>query len=477
MPISILVADEELWAFRQVFQEACGGEARLIPAWPIALAQDLIRRAQPDWIFLGAGDSGAAQACRQVRRWAPRARLIGVGGPARAEAALELARLGMEGLLSRPLATPALRTQIAALLAVENSAAASETELPVLIGEDDGLEQARQLIEKVAPTDASVLLRGESGTGKEVAAGLIHRLSLRHAAPFIKLNCAAIPRELLESELFGYEPGAFTGASRKKAGKFELAHGGTIFLDEISELHPSMQAKLLHILQDGEFSRLGAEASQTAEARVIAASNLDLEAAVAAGRFRADLYYRLNVVSVRLPPLRERAGDIPYLVEYFRRRHARQYGAEVAPLSPDAMSRLQQYPWPGNVRELENFVRRYLILADEAQALDELAKPAREGTATMPRPGAPVLAASQPSLIEIGRRAAREAERAAILGALEQTRWNRRQAARLLKVSYKALHNKLRDMKQDAAPPPVRPAGAMRPWPAAEGRSRAAAAG
>ncbi|MGH9534862.1 MAG: sigma-54 interaction domain-containing protein [Terriglobales bacterium] len=333
----------------------------------------------------------------------------------------------------------------------------SSDETP-LLGETLAVREVRQRLARIARSEAPVLLRGESGTGKEVAARLLHRWSPRAAAPFVRLNCAAIPAELLESELFGYEAGAFTGAARRKLGKFELAARGTLMLDEISEMQPGLQAKLLHILQDGEYSRLGAERSQTAQARVVAASNVALEAAVGAGRFRADLFYRLNVVVVRLPPLRERREDIPLLAEYFLRKHGAE-GGWLA-LSVEVRQALLRHAWPGNVRELENLMRRLVILGDEAQALEDLraelrAGPLEEGEKPAASGGVGSDArGSEESglgLVAIGKRAAWEAERRAILAALEATRWNRRQAAQLLQVSYKALHNKLRAMNREAA--------------------------
>lgn len=323
-----------------------------------------------------------------------------------------------------------------------------------LLGEAPAMRQVRHLLARIAMSDAPVLLRGESGTGKEVAARLIHGRSQRGGAPFLRLNCAAIPAELLESELFGYEPGAFTGAARRKLGKFEIAAKGTLMLDEIGEMQPGLQAKLLHVLQDGEFSRLGGEHCQTAGTRILAASNIALEQAVAAGQFRADLFYRLNVVVVWLPPLRDRREDIPLLVEHFFQKHGSNLGWEG--LVPEVRTKLLGYHWPGNVRELENLVRRMVILGDERQVLEAACDPPLE-----PAPDRPTDGGSGDSariadgidfcsgLIAIGKRAAWEAERRAILAALEQTCWNRRRAAELLRVSYKALHNKLRVLKRE----------------------------
>lgn len=316
-----------------------------------------------------------------------------------------------------------------------------------LLGESPTLAAIRRTIEQVAETNLTVLLQGESGTGKEVVARLLAARSGRPAANFVKINCAAIPHELWESELFGYEAGAFTGANRQKTGKFELAGDGTIFLDEIGEMSLAHQAKLLHVLQDGEFSRLGGRRSLSVDVRVIAASNQDLRGGVEAGSFRRDLYYRLNVISILLPPLRQRREDIPLLAEHFLLRYARHYGRPVPTLSSALLRRLKEYEWPGNVRELENLIKRYVVLGDAEALLGDLlasaAAPAPVEAAGAER-REPGIEAAEGSLLEIGRRAAWQAERDAILRTLAQTRWNRRLAAQQLGISYKSLQNKLK---------------------------------
>jgi len=319
-------------------------------------------------------------------------------------------------------------------------------------------------IEQVADTTATVLVRGESGTGKEVVARMIHSESSRGEKPFVKVNCAAIPHELLESELFGYEAGAFTGANRQKLGKFEQANSGTIFLDEISEMHPALQAKLLHVLQDHEFSRLGGKRDIQVDVRVLAATNKPLERAVEEGVFREDLFYRLNVVTIHIPPLRERREEIPVFLEYFLEKYSQHYGKRPPMFSDFAVGRMMEYAWPGNIRELENLVKRYVIVGNEAQIIRELSthKPivtsqdaAHVAAVAVASPSAVTPAGingvnelEMPSLLEIGRRAAMQAEREAIERVLAQTRWNRRQAARILKISYKALLNKLKTMEE-----------------------------
>src|SRR5438477_7398639 len=228
------------------------------------------------------------------------------------------------------------------------------------------------MVDRVAETDVPVLIRGESGVGKEGIARTLHDRSARHGKPFVKINCAALPSELLESELFGHERGAFTGATSEKPGKFELADKGTIFLDEIGEMHPALQAKLLQVLQDEEYYRVGGKRALRADARVVVATNRVLEDEIARGNFREDLYYRLNVVSILVPPLRERKEDIPGLIEHFRRKYGSKYRGGAMQFSEDVVRRLQDYDYPGNVRELENLVRRLVVLRDERFVLDEL---------------------------------------------------------------------------------------------------------
>jgi two-component system response regulator AtoC len=296
----------------------------------------------------------------------------------------------------------------------------------------------RRLIESVADTDATVLIRGESGVGKDLVARSIHAASKRAPGPFVKVNCAAIPQGLLESEFFGHEKGAFTGAHRRKPGQFEYANKGTIYLDEMAELPLPLQAKLLHVLQDFRFSRVGGHGVIDVDTRVIAATNRDLENAIARGEFREDLYYRLNVVEVRIPPLRERKEDIPILVNRFLGLFNQQYGRHKE-LMPETMTRLIEYPWPGNVRELENIVRRIVVLNDGEQAFAALS--ARRGVKTPP-PAAPPPVITE-SLREIARRGARDAERRALVEVLERVNWNRAEASRTLKVSYKTLLSKI----------------------------------
>jgi len=348
-----------------------------------------------------------------------------------------------------------------------------------LLGSSDKMREVRDLIARVADTDVTVLIRGESGTGKELVARAIHESSPRRQRTFVKVNCAALPSELLESELFGFERGAFTGAIQQKPGKFEFAHEGTMFLDEISEMHPPLQSKLLQVLQDGEFARLGGRRDVRVDVRIVAATNRDIECAVAEGQFREDLYFRLNVVCITLPPLRQRRDEIPLLTERFLEQYADHYNRPRLALAEETKRLFNEYDWPGNVRELENLVKRAVVLGSDDSIRRELAdaiagrrrlpgpipalQPRTPETAAAPAAApAPVAAAPQErapaeapavtgSLKDIARHAAREAERDLIYRTLQQTRWNRREAAEILGVSYKALLYKIKEAELDKA--------------------------
>ena len=331
--------------------------------------------------------------------------------------------------------------------------------LDLLFRNSERMRVVEDIVRRAADTNATILLQGESGTGKEMVARAIHHISDRRDKPFLKVNCASLPGDLLESELFGHEKGAFTGAHRRKPGKFELAHRGTFLLDEIGEMPLGLQAKLLHVLQDGQFFRVGGSEVITSDARLIAATNKNLASVMASGFFREDLYYRLNVVAISIPPLRERREEIPVLVDYFMNRFCRQYNRDALKISPATMRLLQDYSWPGNVRELENMIKRAVVLQTEALVQQEIAlrsekRWAPKAEAAAPAPAA---AAAQPPEAELGlkdiaRRAAMAAEKAVIKEVLEKVRWNRAEAARLLKISYKAMLYKIRQVGLDDRP-------------------------
>jgi DNA-binding NtrC family response regulator len=341
--------------------------------------------------------------------------------------ALEQRRLATENLL--------LREE----LAVRRGA-------PQIVGEDPTLRRVLAAVERAAGTDTTVLIEGESGTGKELFARTLHALSPRADEPFVAINCAAIPETLLESELFGHEKGAFTGAVARKPGKFELAHRGTLFLDEIGDLPLGLQAKILRALEEKRFERLGGTASVQVDVRLVAATNKNLKAAVAARRFREDLYFRLSVFPITIPPLRERRGDIPVLARFFIERFCRDLKKRPLALAPDAQEALERYAWPGNVRELQNCIERAVILADGG------AIHARHLNLTFLQVPAPSAEADpwagidlSGSLAEATRRVVAEVERRKILAALEEAGQNKPRAAELLQVSYKTFLAKLKE--------------------------------
>jgi len=310
------------------------------------------------------------------------------------------------------------------------------------------MKRIQAQVSVIAKFDMPVLMLGESGTGKEVVSLLIHHLSPRANYPFLKVNCAAVPADLLESELFGYEAGAFTGAVKSKPGKFELCEQGTILLDEIGEMPPALQAKLLHFLQDHRFSRLGSRTTTKADVRILAATNIRVEEALASKMLREDLYYRLSGFTMQIPPLRERKKEIPLLLEHFMKRNAAQFSSPERRFSAKLIQACLSYSWPGNLRQLENFVRRYLVLGDEELAISELRINQRSNG------DLPPLMNGRPDvggLKGLARGVKREAEAAAIAHALEQTNWHRQKAATLLKISYKALLYKIKEC--DLHPP------------------------
>jgi transcriptional regulator with GAF, ATPase, and Fis domain len=324
---------------------------------------------------------------------------------------------------------------------------------PLLLG-SPAMRGVGEIIREVADSDATVLILGESGVGKDVVARSIVASS-RRREPFVKVNCAALPRELLESELFGHEKGAFTGAFRRKLGKFEFAQHGSLFLDEVGELPLALQAKLLHVLQDREFCRVGGSDPIRADARVIASTNRDLERAIGEGEFREDLYYRLNVVEIHVPPLRRRKEEIPALVRHFLEKFSRD-GRPVT-LSSDDLDAMLAHDWPGNVRELENVVRRLVLLQNVPEARGRVLAALRSpcpGLAPPPAGPPPAPALAPPlGLREIARQAAAEAERKALREVLERVRWNRTRAAEALKINYKTLRGKIAEYRLDADRP------------------------
>ena len=310
--------------------------------------------------------------------------------------------------------------------------------------ENPALHRLMDVVDRAAKTDLTVLIRGESGTGKELVARSLHEQSDRARGPFVKVNCAALPSELLESELFGFERGAFTGAEKRKLGKFEHAEGGTIFLDEIGEMELPLQAKLLQVLQDGAFCRLGGQGDVRVDTRIVTATNRDLEAEVAHGKFREDLFFRINALNVWVPPLRERKEDLANLAEGFAERFAEEYGKAVPVLTEGFREELLAYAWPGNVRELENLIRRFVVLGGKSSIREEMGQKKHTETVGDGSSGRNQ-AGAVAGLKILAKRAAQTAERRVMEAVLQETRWNRKEAARRLSISYKALLYKMKE--------------------------------
>ena len=395
-----------------------------------------------DILFPGAN---GLDILAQLRKAYPSIPVIILSGVGHTKSVVEAIRMGASDYLTKPFEEQELELAIEDVLQKKRLQEEVKSlrhqleryaEPGDFISTSPRVAQIKEIARQVAGTDVPVLILGESGVGKEVLARFIHAQANRADKPFIKVNCAALPNDLLESELFGYERGAFTGAMGDKPGKFELADKGTILLDEIGEMSSHLQAKLLHVLQDGEYTRLGGRRAARVDARVLASTNRKLSEAVSKGQFREDLYYRLDVISIEIPPLRERPQDIPLLCRYFVKKYADRYESSVRELPGGLMDALIRYEWPGNIRELENVVRRFLILPDLGATLKTLRPPhveVRESTTQ-----------EKPQLKRASTEAAEQVEREMVLRMLSQTNWNRKRAAQELGICYKALLNKLK---------------------------------
>jgi two-component system response regulator AtoC len=393
----------------------------------------------------------------RVRELVPDTPVVMLSVVGKASTIVEAMRRGATDYVNKPFEDDELdlvvrqALEVAALKAERDELAESLEELASeAVWLNPEMERIRQVIEHIGDTDVTVLIEGESGVGKEIVARTIHLASSRKERPFVKVNCAALPEDLLESELFGYEKGAFTGAVSRKIGKFEVAHTGTIFLDEIGEMSPGLQAKLLQVLQDSCFVHLGGHREIHVDVRVVCATNRDLTQMVAQGQFREDLYFRLNVVNLHVPPLRERRDEIPALMESFLHRYSRKYRRPEHTLSPQLLRAFSRYPFPGNVRELENMIKRIVVLESEGSILEEILGGGEWSAARAQSAFEDLLTeieatAGTVPLREVGRRAALEAERETIERVLHRTQWNRKAASRLLGVSYKTLLQKIRE--------------------------------
>src|SRR6202453_2096435 len=406
---------------------------------------------RPDLVLLDLLMPGidGLETLEQLRKLQPGVKVVMLSCVSDTRKVVQAIRLGAHDYLTKPFQKSELDTVVDQCLGTNQQNYPGEVEE---VGDEVFFVAASPVMRKlrsqaalVANVDIPVLMLGESGTGKEVMAKLIHKLSPRAHRTFLKVNCAAVPADLLESELFGYEAGAFTGANHAKPGKFELCNKGTILLDEIGEMPPLLQAKLLHVLQDQTFSRLGSRTMIKVDVRILAATNINIPEALANKRLREDLYYRLNAFTMSLPPLRERKEEVPILLKHFMSRMSESYARPPLPLSPPLMEACLKHSWPGNLRELSNFIKRYLVLGDATLAASEL-QPRSDGGAGQHVDGRSAAAGvdSSGGLKSLSRNAKDEAEAEAIARALEETNWNRKQAAALLKISYKALLYKIR---------------------------------
>jgi two-component system response regulator AtoC len=427
---------------------------RVSPFRDVGDALTSFRVVPPDVAIIDTAvrSGGAAEVIESFRSLSRRVPIIVLSASDAVNIVVQSMKAGADDFISKPFDANDLRVRLTKVL--ERAELARDVDrqrvrlkehdlYDMVFGCSRKMAGIRSIVDQIADTDVPVLLRGESGTGKDLVARVLYAQSPRAAAPFVKVNCAAIPLALVESELFGYEKGAFTGAVDRKVGKFELARGGTIYLDEIGDISPVLQAKLLQVLQDGSFSPLGSHRDVQVDMRVISATNLELERAVAEGRFREDLYYRLKVVEIFLPPLRERLEDIPHIADYFLQQFSRQYNRRSLALSERLLQLMLAYHWPGNIRELENLVKRIVIFADEAPAVAEIGARKKAGSSGRRRhidDGDEVM-----DLKAFEKRVALQAERLIIEKALARHGWNRVQTARYLDVSYKTLLTKIKD--------------------------------
>jgi two-component system response regulator AtoC len=441
----VLVVDDDA-GVRQSFRIILEQEYDVLEAADGVSTLEVLRAAPVDLVLLDVRLPGmdGLEVLERIRAIDERLDVILVTAVRTVKTAVAAMKLGALDYLTKPVDEEEVLPLIRRALdkrALEREVAVLRSELArrqdpdALVGQSREMRRVVQLIEQVAPTTATVLVTGESGTGKELIARAIHRRSLRRDRPFVAVNPAAIAESLMESELFGHERGAFTGAFQRRPGKFELAQGGTLFLDEIATLRASLQASLLRVLQEREIERVGGTRSIKVDVRIIAATNADLRKEVAAGRFREDLYYRLNVVPLVAPPLRDRNGDVPLLVEHFVRRYSREFNKAVAGVAPEALAALEEYAWPGNVRELQNVIERAVVLAEGTviQARD------LPMDLTLPDPAARLREVEALPLQE----ALERFERHMVVRVLERTGWNQAEAARLLGIHRNTLLLKL----------------------------------
>src|SRR6478609_3552924 len=449
--VNILLVDDEPGMLRYIRTLLEVDEYKVNTASTGEEAVERVQKGlQPDLVLLDLLMPGidGLQTLEQLRQIRPGMKVVMLSCVSDTRKVVQAMRLGAQDYLTKPFQKAELDAVIDQCLGTNQQNYPGEVEElcddVYFVAASPAMRKIRSQAALVANVDIPVLMLGESGTGKEVLARLVHKLSPRAHRTFLKVNCAAVPADLLESELFGYEAGAFTGATHPKPGKFELCNKGTILLDEIGEMPPSLQAKLLHVLQDQQFSRLGSRSVVKVDVRILAATNINIPEALANKRLREDLYYRLNAFTLNIPPLRERKEEIPILLKHFMTRLSEQYARSPLPLTPDLLQACQNHPWPGNLRELGNFVKRYLVLGDEKLAIHELQPHTDSSGAQFDSAPPRSMPEAQGGLKGLARSAKDEAEAEAIAKALDETNWNRKQAAALLQISYKALLYKIR---------------------------------
>jgi two-component system nitrogen regulation response regulator GlnG len=464
MPTLLIVDDEPaiLLAFRRAFR---GDGMEVLTAETAAEGLDLAAARRPDVVVLDVHlpDLSGLEMLRRLRGRDARCLVVFISGRGDADDAIEAMKLGAFDYLLKPLELNQLRNIINRALAIGRlmrvpavvaDGGPADDRADVIVGRCPAMQEVVKAVGRVAAQDVAVLLTGPSGTGKELIARAIYQHSRRAAGPFLAVNCAALPETLLESELFGHEKGAFTGADRRRIGKFEQVSGGTLFLDEVGDLSPAAQGKMLRVLQEKRFERLGGDETVVADVRVIAAANADLDAAVAEGRFRPDLYYRLGVFTIALPPLRERGDDLPLLVQHYVRRFGRELGKETTAVAPEAMAALRRYPWPGNIRELQSVLKQALLHAAGPVLLPEFLPPLTEPEDLAAKDGGPADAGLEAFLAarlaagtqDLYAEAVRRLERMLLARVLRHTGGNQLQAAKALGITRGSLRNKLREL-------------------------------
>jgi DNA-binding NtrC family response regulator len=458
MPIEKIVVLEDEKAMRRYLEDALRGQRYSVSsASTLAEARTLLAKDSFDLLLsdMRLPDGQSVELLKELQQRPQKPLIVVMTGYASVESAVECMRSGAFDYLIKPFSLDQLEIvlkkaeEFTQLLKVSQFLS-HEEDMPEgceLLGRSRCMEQLRQLIHKVARTEATVLIQGESGTGKELVGRELYRQSPRAVAPFIRVNCAAIPESLIESEFFGHEKGSFTGALNKREGRFELAHGGTILLDEVSEIPLGLQAKLLRVLQERELERVGGNRTIKVDVRVIATTNRRLEEIIERKEFRQDLYFRLNVVPIHVPPLRERRDDIPYLAGQFTQRFARQHGVHVRGLSDGCLKALHDHWWPGNVRELQNVIERAVILCGESEMLEaeHIGLTSIQPPAEVTVRQSPLARIVQPAGLVGEFPTLTELEKQHIFAALDRCKGNRTHAAKMLDISIRTLRNKLNE--------------------------------